>query len=104
MPKERVYGTPTGIAGGPSEKASKATDRKVAKPASDAQVHQALKDTRASDAAWAKGREAPARTSSSKAAGNAPSSLGYNPTDVVDALKNRAKKIDEAVDSAAKGG
>ncbi len=100
MPKERVYGTPVGVAGGPSEKPSKATDRKVAKPASDGQVHQALK--KASDSAWVKGREASARTASPKAAGNAPPREDWKPRDVVDALKNRGKRLDSLVDEAAK--
>jgi hypothetical protein len=99
MPKERIYGTPVGVAGGPSEKPSKAANRKVAKPASDSQVHQALKDVKASDAAWVKGREAPARSASPKATGHAQE--GWKPKDVVDALKNRGKRIDSLVDEAS---
>lgn len=98
MPKQRVYGTPVGIAGGPSEKASQATDRKVAKPATDSQVHEAIK----SDAAYRHGREAPVRASSSKAAGNAPPASD-EPKGVIDALKNRGKRIDRDVERAEKG-
>lgn len=100
MPKEpKVYGTPTGVAGGPSEKASSATDRKVAKPATDTQVHQAVKAAKSDP--WHEGREAPARSSSPKAAGPV-ETLG-EPSGPVDALKNRGKRIDEAVDRAEKG-
>jgi len=97
MPKPKVYGTPIGEAGGASEKPSKATDRKVAQPATDSQVHSAVK---AADA-WRTGREAPARSSSPKAAGPA-ETLG-EPSGPIDALKNRGKRIDDAVDRAVKG-
>ncbi len=103
MPKQpRVYGTPVGVAGGPSEKPTRAEDRKSAKPASDSQVHQALKETQASDAAWRRGREAPARTASPKAAGTMPGARDA-PSGPIDALKNRGKRIDRAVESAEKG-
>lgn len=95
MPKQpKVYGTPVG-----TETPSTATDRKVAKPATDAQVHAAVK---ASDT-YRTGREAPPRASSLKAAG--PSS-GISDADkgVVDQLKNRGKRIDSAVEAAEKGG
>lgn len=101
MPKERVYGTPVGVAGGPSEKPSQAPDRKVAKSASDRQVHQALKDEQASSAAWRHGREAPVRSASPKSTGNAPT--GDEPKGIIDALKNRGKRIDRAVERAEKG-
>lgn len=95
MPKEpKVYGTPVGITGGPSEKASSASDRAVAKPATDTQVHSAVK---AADA-WRTGREAPPRKFSPKASGPA-DKVSDEPKDVVDALKNRGKRIDAAVDN-----
>lgn len=97
MPKPKVYGTPIGEAGGPSEKPSKATDRKVAQPATDRQVHSAVK---AADT-WRTGREAPARSSSPKAAGPV-ETLG-EPSGPIDALKNRGKRIDEATDRAVTG-
>ena len=95
MPKEpKVYGSPIG-----EEKASKATDRKVAKPATDSQVHEAVKAAKADP--WRSGKEAPARSSSPKAAG--PSDAVDEPKGVVDALKNRGKRIDAAVDRAVDG-
>lgn len=94
MPKEpKVYGSPVG-----AEKPSTATDRKVAKPATDEQVHSAVK---AADS-WRTGREAPARSSSPKAAGPSDSTFD-SPSGIVDALKNRGKRIDSAVDRAEKG-
>lgn len=103
MPKQpRVYGTPTGVAGGPSEKPSQTPDRNTAKSATDKQVHENLKAAKASDAAWRQGREASARSSSPKAAGNAPPVEGWKPRDVVDALKNRGKRLDSLVDEASK--
>jgi hypothetical protein len=99
MPKEpKVYGTPVGVPGGPSEKASTATDRKVPKPATDSQVHEAVKAAKSDP--WRDGREAPARSSSEKAAGPSDSD---EPKGVIDALKNRGKRIDAAVDRAEKG-
>ena len=65
---DRTYGTPVGVAGGPSEKPSGAGDRKKAKPATDAQVHAAVK---AADDAWRHGREAKPRTSDSARASSA---------------------------------
>lgn len=101
MPKEpKVYGTPVGIAGGPSEKASQAPDRKVAKPATDAQVHSVVKAAKADP--WREGREAPARSSSEKAAGPSDTTSDA-PKGIIDALKNRGKRIDAAVERAQKG-
>lgn len=100
MPKEpKVYGTPVGIPGGGSEKASTATDRKAAKPATDAQVHAAVKAAKSDP--WREGREAPARSSSEKAAG--PTETSDAPSGVIDALKNRGKRIDAVVEQAGKG-
>jgi hypothetical protein len=96
MPKQpRVYGTPVGIAGGPSEKPSQSTDRKAVKPATDTQVHETIK----ADAAYRHGREAPPRSASDKAVGNAPPRTD-EPKGVIDALKNRGKRIDRAVDES----
>ncbi len=101
MPKEpKVYGTPIGVAGGPSEKPSTSTDRKVAKPATDSQVHEAVKAAKSDP--WREGREAPARSSSAKAAGES-SSMADEPKGIIDALKNRGKRIDTAVERAEKG-
>lgn len=101
MPKEpKVYGTPIGIAGGPSEKPSTTNDRPVAKRATDTQVHEAVKAAKSDP--WREGREAPARSSSPKAAGPS-SSMSDAPKGIIDALKNRGKRIDAAVESAEKG-
>lgn len=95
MPKEpKVYGSPLG-----PEKSTSASDRKVAKPASDEQVHAAVK---AADS-WRTGREAPARSASPKASGPADTAASDSPKNVVDALKNRGKRIDSAVEAAEKG-
>jgi len=94
MPKEpKVYGTPIGVAGGPSERPSNSADRKVAKPATDTQVHEAVKAAKSDP--WRDGREAPKRNASPKAIGPADAD---EPKNVVDALKNRGKRIDAAVD------
>lgn len=100
MPKEKVYGTPIGIAGGPSEKPSTGTDRKVAKAATDTQVHEAVKAAKSDP--WRDGHEAPARGSSEKAAGPS-DTMSDEPKGIIDALKNRGKRIDKGVDQAQKG-
>lgn len=100
MPKEKVYGTPIGIAGGPSEKPSTATDRKVAKAATDKQVHEAVKAAKSDP--WRDGREAPKRTASEKASGPS-DTISDKPKNIIDALKNRGKRIDAAVEKAQTG-
>jgi hypothetical protein len=101
VPKEpKVYGTPIGVAGGPSETPSTAKDRKVAKPATDQQVHEVVKAAKADP--WREGRVAPPRTSSPKAAGPADEKTSDEPSGPIDALKNRGKRIDAAVDRATK--
>lgn len=94
MPKEpKVYGTPIGIAGGPSEKPSTSTDRKVAKPATDSQVHEAVKAAKSDP--WREGREATPRSSSPKAAGPSSSTPKER--------KWGIPRIDIAVERAEKG-
>lgn len=91
MPKEpRVYGTPTG-----AEKPSQATDRKAAKPATDRQVHEAVKGAKSDP--WHAGREAPPRQASEKATGG----VTGDRINVIDEIKDRGKKIDASVDAAS---
>jgi len=86
MPKPRVYGTPVGIAGGPSEKPSSSQGRQKARPASDAQVKAAV------------GKE---MARSKKAASSPPSTKTSKNTDVasgVEALTHPGRRTRKALD------